>query len=68
MEELVSRDLSDGRVFASDGKGFNARFVDGSWELDKIFSADDFKDNFNPVLDEAEAMRLVNEAKASLSV
>lgn len=65
---LVSIDPSDNRVFASDLLDFCARRVNGVWEKDKTFSADDFKDNFDPVLDVAEAKRLLNEAKASLSV
>ena len=70
--------MSAGGIFSSisdDGKrafvgvdGFNARLVNGVWERDKIFSADDFKDNFNPVRDETEARRLLNEAKAALSI
>ena len=56
----------DGRILACDPDVFIARFVDGVWERNKMFSTDDLKDNFNPVLDEAEAKRLINEAKASL--
>lgn len=65
---LVSVDDSDGRVSVADGNGFNARFVDGVWEVDKTFSADDFKDNFRLVFDEATANALLKEAKASLGM
>lgn len=57
----------DGKKVAVGFEDFDARSINGVWERDKTFSADDFKDNFNPVLDEAEAKRLLNEAKASLS-
>lgn len=67
MEGFVSKDSSDGRLLVFDGDKFVARFVNGAWD-DGVFSADDLKDNFERVRDEAEAIRILNEAKASLSV
>jgi len=68
MEGFVSKDSSDGRLLVFDGDKFSARFKDGAWEYGKSFPADDLKDNFERVRDEAEAIRILNEAKASLSV
>ena len=50
------------------GAKFSARKVDGVWEYGKGFSADDLKDNFERVRDEARSIRISNEAKASLSI
>ncbi len=68
MEIFASVDPTSGRVAVSDLVSFVAAKVDGVWIEDKVFSVDDFKDNFFPVRDEAEANKLLNEAKASLSV
>jgi hypothetical protein len=65
---FASVDPSDGRLLVWDGDKFSARKVDGVWEYGKAFSADDLKDNFERVRDEAEAISILNEAKASLSV
>ena len=67
MEGFVSKDLSDGRVTLWDGSDFVASKVDGVWTTD-VMSADDLKDNFERVRDEAEAISILKEAKASLSV
>ena len=68
MDGFVSKDPSDGRLIVWDGDKFSARFKDGAWEFGKSFSADDLKDNFERVRDETSAIRILNEAKASLSV
>jgi len=60
-------DPVDGRAEVGDLISFVARRVDGVWERGKGFPASDLKDNFRPVLDEAEANALLNEAKAALS-
>jgi len=67
MEGFVSKDFSDGWVTVFDGDSSVASKVDGVWSAD-VMSADDLKDNFNRILDEVEASRLLKEAKASLSV
>jgi len=56
------------KVAVSDLVSFSAFKDGGDWKLGGAFTADDLKDNFNPVLDEAEARRLLNEAKAALSL
>ncbi len=62
---FASVDLSDGRLLVWDGDLFSARKVDGVWSKG-TFSADDLKDNFERVRDEAEAIKILNEARASL--
>ncbi len=64
---FASEDLSDGRLLVWDGDLFSAKKVDGVW-VKGVFSADDLKDNFERVRDEARSIRILNEAKASLSV
>ncbi len=64
---FVLRDSEDGRVTVFDGDKFGASCVDVVWS-DIVFAMYDLRENFNDVRDEAEAKRLLNEAKASLSV
>lgn len=67
MKGFASKDLSDGRVTVFDGDMFVASKVDGVWS-DSVISPDDLKDNFERVRDEKEVIKLLKEAKASLSV
>lgn len=67
FEGFASKDPADGRLLVWDGDLFFAKKVDGVWSKGG-FSADDLKDNFERVRDEAEATRILKEAKASLSV
>lgn len=64
---FASEDLSDGRLLVWEPGVLTARKVGGVWS-EGSFSADDLKDNFERVRDEAEAISILNEAKASLSV
>lgn len=62
---FASEDKSDGRLLVWDGDLFSAKKVDGFWSKGG-FTADDLKDNFERVRDEASAIKILNEAKASL--
>ncbi len=55
----------DGRALVG-FEDFVAGKTNGVWELGKIFSADDIKDNFRLVFDEGEARALLNEARTAL--
>lgn len=66
FEGFASKDPSDGRLLVWDGDLFSAKKVGDVWS-EGGFSADDLKDNFERVRDEAEAISILNEAKVSLS-
>jgi len=66
MKAVLLRDLEDGRIDVWDGDKFGAVFEDGSWRRGG-FTLDDLKENFTRILDEAEATRILHEAKASLT-
>ncbi len=67
FEGFASKDPADGRLLVWEPGVLTARKVDGVWSKGG-FSANDLKDNFERVRDETEAIRILKEAKASLSV